>query len=369
MGMGMEVKFTVLQRVFALHQAEYEEAALRALRSGWYVLGNELKSFEENFAKYIGMQYGIGVNSGQDALILAVRALGIGAGDEVITQANTYIASVLGITENGATPVFVEPDAYFGMDPEKLEAAITPRTKAILPVHLYGHPCDMNRIREIADRHGLAVIEDCAQCHGATVDGQTTGSFSTISCFSFYPTKPLGAFGDAGICLTNDAELAEKLRMLRFYGSRKKYYNEITGINTRMDEVQAAMLSVGLKYIGEGTEMRRSIAGRYLREITNPLVTLPKIRENSTHVYHQFPILTEKRDDMIAFLEEQGVQTNIHYPIPPHLSPCYQDLGYKKGDFPITESYADHEISLPIYAGMPDAEVSAVIAAVNAFRG
>ena len=365
----MDVKFTVLKRGFELHQAEYEEAALRALRSGWYVLGKELESFEKKFADFIGMAHGVGVNSGQDALILAVRALGIGEGDEVITQSNAYIASVFGITENGATPVFVEPDKYFGMDPEKLEAAITPRTKAIIPVHLYGHPCDMTRIKAIADKHGIPVIEDCAQCHGSTVGGKKAGSFSTISCFSFYPTKPLGAFGDAGICLTNDPELAEKLRMLRFYGSRKKYVSEITGINTRMDEIQAAMLSVGLDYISEETEMRRGIAAKYLKGITNPLIKLPEIRDDSTHVYHIFGILCEKRDQLMAFLAENGVQGGIHYPIPPHLSPCFDYLGFKKGDFPIGEYYADHELSLPIYAGMPEDEVDHVISVLNAFKG
>lgn len=365
----MDVKFTVLQRGFALHQEEYESAALKALRSGWYVLGNELESFEKEFAEYIGMQYGIGVNSGQDALILAVRALGIGEGDEVITQSNAYIASVFGITENGAAPVFVEPDQYFGMDAEKLEAAITEKTKAIMPVHLYGHSCNMKKIKEIADRHGIPVIEDCAQCHGSTVGGIKAGSFSTISCFSFYPTKPLGAFGDAGICLTNDPELNEKLRMLRFYGSRKKYVSEITGINTRMDEIQAAMLKVGLKYIDEEKTMRQQIAEKYLSGITNPLIKLPETRNDTEHVYHIFGILCEKRDELIDFLASKGIQVGIHYPIPPHLSPCYEYLGYHKGDFSIAERYAGQEISLPVYAGMPDDEVKAVIDAVNAFCG
>lgn len=364
----MDVKFTVLQRGFELHKDEYEEAALRALRSGWYVLGNELESFEKEFSSYIGMNYGIGVNSGQDALILAVRALGIGAGDEVITQSNAYIASVFGITENGATPVFVEPDKYFGMDPEKLEAAITPKTKAILPVHLYGHICDMSRIKAIADKHGIPVIEDCAQCHGSNQNGKKAGSFSTISCFSFYPTKPLGAFGDAGICLTNDPELNEKLRMLRFYGSRKKYVSEITGINTRMDEIQAALLSVGLKYIDEEKKIRQHIAEKYIKGIINPLIKLPETREDTEHVYHIFGILCEKRDELISFLADKGVQVGIHYPIPPHLSPCYDYLGLNKGDFPVAEYYADHEVSLPIYAGMPDEEVDAVIEAINSFE-
>lgn len=365
----MDVKFTVLQRTFELHKEEYEEATLRALRSGWYVLGKELENFENQFSQYIGMKYGIGVNSGQDALILAVRALGIGEGDEVITQSNAYIASVFGITENGATPVFVEPDEYFGMDPEKLEAAITPKTKAILPVHLYGHICNMEKIREIADKYNLPIIEDCAQCHGSKINGVKAGSFSTISCFSFYPTKPLGAFGDAGICLTNDSDLNEKLRMLRFYGSRQKYVSEITGINTRMDEIQAANLSVGLKYLEDEKIYRQNISDKYLNGITNPLIKLPETRENTEHVYHIFGILCDKRDELIDFLAEKGIQVGIHYPIPPHLSPCYEYLGYKKGDFPIAEKYADHEVSLPIYAGMPDNEVEAVIEAINSFAG
>lgn len=364
---SMEVKFSVLQRSFALHQDEYEKAALRALRSGWYVLGKELESFERAFSSYIGMEYGVGVNSGQDSLILAVRALGIGPGDEVIVQANAYIASVLGITENGATPIFVESDPYFGVDVEAVERAITPRTKAILPVHLYGQPCDLESLRGIADRHGLYLIEDCAQCHGSTQNGRKAGTFGDVSCFSFYPTKPLGAFGDAGMVLTNDAELAEKLKMLRFYGSRKKYVNEITGINSRMDEIQAAMLSVGLQYLEEGNKVRQAIAGRYLSELHHKDIVLPQTRPGCTHVYHIFAVRTARRDELISYLAEKGVQAQIHYPIPPHLSPCYETLGYKKGDFPLTEQYADEELSIPIYAGMPEAEVDYVIKAINAF--
>jgi len=279
------------------------------------------------------MKHGVGVNSGQDALILAVRALGIGQGDEVITQANAYIASVLGITENGATPVFVEPDEYFGMNPDLLEAAITPKTKAIIPVHLYGQPCDMEKIHAIAKKHGLYVIEDCAQCHGSALNGKLSGTYSDISCFSFYPTKPLGAFGDAGMTLTNSDELAEKLRMLRFYGSRVKYVNEITGVNSRMDEVQAAILSVGLKHLSECNKWRQRIAEKYLNGITNPLVTLPKTREGGTHVYHIFALLCEQRDALIRHLDDNGISTAIHYPIPPHLSPCYKEMGFSKGDF------------------------------------
>lgn len=363
----MVVKFTILKRLFEAYQEEYEEATLRALRSGWYVLGEELKSFEAAFSDYVGMKHGIGVNSGQDALILAVRALGIGPGDEVITQGNAYIASVFGITENGATPVFVEPDRYFGMDPEKIEAAITSRTKAILPVHLYGQICDMEKIYAVAKKHSLYVIEDCAQCHGSEINGKKAGTFSDISCFSFYPTKPLGAFGDAGMALTNDDTLAEKLRMLRFYGSKIKYISEITGINTRMDELQAAILSVGLKHLEESNARRQEIAQKYMDGIRNPLIKLPETREGCTHVYHIFAVLCERRDELIQFLEEHGVQAQIHYPIPPHLSPCYADFGYKQGDFPITEKYAGQEVSLPIYMGMPDEEVGYVIDMINQF--
>lgn len=363
----MKVNFSVLKRTYNQHAEEYEEAALRALRSGWYVLGKELESFENQFSSYIGMKYGVGVNSGQDALILAVRALGIGAGDEVIVQANAYIASVLGITENGATPVFVEPDEFFGMDPSHIEAAITDRTKAIIPVHLYGQICDMEAIYAVAKKHGLYVVEDCAQCHGSSQNGCKAGTFSDISCFSFYPTKPLGALGDAGMCLTNNPEYAEKLRMLRFYGSRKKYVNEITGVNSRMDELQAAILSVGLKHLEEGNAERQRIAGMYLEGINNPNIILPQVRPNCTHVFHIFPILCEHRDSLLDYLSQNGIQAQIHYPVPPHLQECYADLNYKTGSFPVAERFASEEISLPIYAGMPVEELSFVVDTINAF--
>lgn len=365
----MKIPFIALKRQYDMFQQEYEEAVLRVLRSGWYVLGNELQTIERDFSAYIGMKHGIGVNSGQDALILAVRALGIGPGDEVITQSNAFIASVLGITENGAKPVLVEPDEYFGLNPERLEAAITPRTKAILPVHLYGQACDMEKIHAIARKHGLYIIEDCAQCHGATVNGRKAGSFSDIACFSFYPTKPLGALGDGGMALTNDDQLARKLRMLRFYGSEVKYVNEITGINSRLDEVQAAVLGVGLKHIEESNTRRQEIAAMYTSGIVNPLVKLPQVRNGCTHVYHLYAVLCKERAALLKHLEACGVQAQVHYPIPPHLSPCYADWGLGRGDFPLTERYADEEVSLPIYMGMPDEEVRQVIDAVNSFAG
>lgn len=363
------VEFVKLQRQYELFAGEYEAAVLRALRSGWYIMGKELEAFEGQFADYLGIRHCVGLNSGLDALILAVRALGIGPGDEVIVPANTYIASILGVTENGATPVLVEPEAFFCLDAEKIEAAITPRTRAILPVHLYGQSCDMKAICAIAEKHGLYVVEDCAQSHGARQNGKLTGTFGTIGCFSFYPTKPLGALGDSGAVVTNDPMLADKLRKLRNYGSGVKYVNELEGVNSRLDEVQAAALQVGLKHLEEGNAYRNRIADRYLREIRNPLVKLPKTRENASHVYHVFSVLCERRDLLQAHLAERGVKTLIHYPIPPHLQQCYARLGHKAGEFPVSERYAREELSLPIYVGMPEEDVDQVIAAVNSFEG
>ncbi|MCR4618540.1 MAG: DegT/DnrJ/EryC1/StrS family aminotransferase, partial [Lachnospiraceae bacterium] len=270
------IEYTSLLQNYNLFKDEYEEAALRAFRSGWYILGPELERFEKEFASYLGVKNCVGLNSGTDALILAVRALGIGSGDEVIVPAGTYIASVLGITENGAKPVYVDsrPDTLL-MDADKIEEAVTEKTKAILPVHLYGQACDMTKINTIAKKHGLYVIEDCAQCHGSKWDGKYAGTDSTISCFSFYPTKPLGALGDAGAVCTNDGELAQKVRMLRNYGSKVKYHNESVGVNSRLDEVQAAVLSVGLKHLDECNDIRVKIAEKYLSEIKNPKVQLP----------------------------------------------------------------------------------------------
>lgn len=363
----MQVEYTVLKRTFELHKEEYEAAALRALRSGWYILGREMEAFEREFAAYLGVKHCVAVNSGTDALILAFRALEIREGDEVIAPANTYIASVIGVTENGGTPVFVDADAEMGMDAGAIEAKIGPRTKAILPVHLYGQPSAMDDVMDIARRHGLYVVEDCAQCHGSRFDGQLTGTFGTIGCFSFYPTKPLGAFGDAGAIVTNDEALAEKLRMLRNYGSRIKYHNEIKGVNTRMDEVQAAMLRAGLTHLEEGNAERNRLAERYIAGIRNPKVTLPPRRAKATHVYHLFPILVEERDRCRAYLESNGIKTQVHYPIPPYVAECYAEWGYAWEDFPNAARYARQEISLPIYAGMPEEEVDWVVEALNRF--
>ncbi len=363
----MKIDLNVLERQFRLHQTEYEAVALRVLRSGWYILGPEVEAFEAEFAKFVGRKYCVGMNSGLDALTLSVRALGISAGDEVIVPANTYIASVLAVTENGATPVFVEPDEYYALDAERIEAAITDKTKAILVVHLYGQAAQMDRIRQMVDKHHLYLIEDCAQSHAAVFNGTMTGAFGDAGCFSFYPTKNLGAFGDAGAVVTDDEALYKKLKMIRNYGSQVKYHNQLEGVNSRLDEMQAALLRVKLSHLPELTEERQRIAKAYLSGIKNPRILLPKLREKANHVWHQFVIRTECRDEFQKYLEKHDIHTIIHYPIPPHLAACYARLGHKRGKFPITEQYADEVLSLPMFNGMTAEEVEDVIEVCNGY--
>lgn len=363
----MVVNQVVLKRTYDLHKEEYEAAALRVLNSGWYILGREMEELEQELAAWAGVKHCVALNSGTDALILAVRALGIGAGDEVIVPANAYIASVIGVTENGATPIFVDVDASMEMDADQIEAKITNRTKAILPVHLYGQPSRMDKISGIAKKHGLKLVEDCAQCLGATFRGKLTGTFGDIGCLSFYPTKPLGAFGDAGAILTDSDEIAERVKLLRNYGSRVKYHNEINGVNSRMDEIQAAMLKVGLRYLAEGTEERRRQAAQYREGIKNSKVIIPPTYDDIYHVYHQFPLLVAERDEFQRFLKENGVGTQVHYPIPPYVAECYRDWGYAWEDFPNTARYAKQEVSLPIYSGLPEEELRYVIDVINRF--
>lgn len=365
----MKIDLAILGRQFTLHQTEYETAALRALRSGWYILGPELSAFEDEFARFVGRNHCVGLNSGLDALTLSIRALSIGAGDEVIVPANTYIATVLAITENGATPIFVEPDEYYNLDAEKIEAAITPRTKAIMVVHLYGQAANMTQIAAVAKKHNLPIIEDCAQSHGAAFAGKTTGAWGIAGCFSFYPTKNLGAFGDAGAVVTDDEAFAKKLRMLRNYGSEVKYHNELCGVNSRLDELQAALLRVKLSHLNELKKERLHIANTYLSKIKNPRILLPKIRENATHVYHQFVVRTKDRNGFQSYLKSHGIDTVIHYPIPPHLAKCYEPLGHKRGDFPIAEQYADEILSLPMFNGIHPKEINYVIEVCNGYEG
>lgn len=369
MGKKMKISLAVLRRQFELYQDEYEEAALRVLRSGWYLLGPELEALEKEFAQFVGAKYCVGLNSGLDALTLGVRVLGIGRGDEVIVPSNTYIATVLAVTENGATPVFVEPDACYNMDADKVEAAITDRTKAILVVHLYGQSANMAKISAISKKYHLRLLEDCAQSHGAYYDGKMTGTFGDIGCFSFYPTKNLGAFGDSGAIVTDDSKIARMVHMMRNYGSEVKYHNEIEGVNSRLDEIQAALLRVKLSHLQELNAERNWIAKQYLESITNPAIILPPPREHANHIYHQFVIRTKNRDGFQAYLKEHDIATTIHYPIPPHLAECYRYLGHHEGDFPIAEQYAHEVLSMPMYNGMTKDEIQYVIDITNAYHG
>lgn len=363
----MEVLSGRLDRGFQQYQEEFEQKALEVLRSGWYVLGNEVKGFEKEFATYLQARYCVGVASGLDALYLAMRALEIKKGDEVIVQGNTYIASVMGITMNGATPVFVEPNEYHNIDITKIEEKITDKTKAILVVHLYGQAAEMREIMRIAEKHELYVVEDCAQSHGACYDGKCTGTFGDIGCFSFYPTKNLGAFGDGGAIVTNNQDIAEKISMLRNYGSRIKYQFEEVGVNSRLDEMQAGLLRVRLSHIEECTEARRGIAEYYSKNITNNKFEKPMVKENVTCVWHQYVIRCKEREQLMAYLKEHGITTMIHYPIPPHLSEAYKYLNNEKESLPITEMYAKEVLSLPIYNGMTMEEVKYVVEIANAF--
>ena len=364
----MKVQTNRLDRGFYKYQEELEAKALEVLRSGWYILGKEVSSFEEEFASYTGAKYCAGLASGLDALYLAIRALGIGKGDEVLVQGNTYIASVMGITMNGATPVFIDPDEYHSIDVTKLNNALTKNTKAVMVVHLYGEPARMDEIVEFCKEHDLKLIEDCAQSHGACFNGKMTGTFGDVGCFSFYPSKNLGAFGDGGAIVTNDESLCKTIKMLRNYGSDVRYYFKEVGVNSRLDELQAGLLRVRLSHLDELTKEREEMAKRYLEGIKNPLIELPKERENANCVWHQFVIRSKTRDDLMKYLADREIATIIHYPIPPHLSECYAYMGYKKGDFPIIEQFADEVLSLPFYTGMTKEEQDYVIDALNAYK-
>ena len=357
-----------LDRGFFKYQKEFEDKALDVLRGGWYILGKEVSAFEQEFADYIGAKYAVGLGNGLDALWIAFRVLGIGKGDEVIVQGNTYIASVMGITINGATPVFVEPDEYFNIDASKIEEKITDKTKAILVVHLYGQASNMTPVVELCKKYNLRLVEDCAQSHGAKHNGQTTGTFGDIGCFSFYPSKNLGAFGDGGAIVTNDKKLADDVKVFRNYGSEKRYYNRVVGTNSRLDEIQAGLLRVRLSHMQELEDEKREICNRYLKELNNPLIELPKIREGSTHIWHQFVVKCETRDDLIEYLNKKNISTIIHYPIPPHLSEAYQYLGVKEGSLPITEKYAKTVLSIPLYNGLTKEEQDYVIEVLNSYK-
>lgn len=345
----MKILFNNFKKEYLSIKDEIDKAIQRVLDSGWYILGNEVKKFEKEFADYLGAKYCVGVGNGLEALYLILKALEIGKGDEVIVPANTYIATILAISQANADPVLAEPDEKtYNINPNRIEEKITKKTKAIMPVHLYGLSADMDPINEIANNNDLFVIEDAAQAHGAKYKGKKCGSLGTAAGFSFYPTKNLGAFGDGGAVVTNDENIADKIRVLRNYGSRRKYYNEIKGLNSRLDEIQAAILRVKLKYLDKWNEKRRKNAKYYLESIRNRNIILPVEPKGYKHVYHQFVIRCDNRDLMQKYLENNGISTLIHYPIPPHLSQAYPNFGFKKGDFPITERIAREVLSLPI---------------------
>lgn len=364
----MKINFNQLDRAYNKYKTEYDLAALEVLESGWYILGQKLNKFEKEFSEFLGSKYCVGLNSGLDALILAFRALDIKKGDEVIVPANTYIASILGITENGAKPIFIDCDEFNNIDVSNIEKKINKNTKAILAVHLYGQSANMKEIKKIAEKYNLFLVEDCAQSHGAKFDEMVTGTWGDIGCFSFYPTKNIGAFGDAGAIVTNNSDIFEKINMLRNYGSKQKYHNEILGVNSRLDEIQAALLSVKLSHYNELRKERENIAKYYLENINNPLIELPKIRSGSEHVWHLFTIRTEERDRLQEYLSKNEIGTGIHYPIPPHLSKAYSYLNYKNGDFPVTEFFANHTLSLPLFEGMTKDEIEYVIEIINNFK-
>lgn len=357
-----------LDRGFYKYQAEYEKKALDVLRSGNYVLGQEVALFEKEFAQYIGTKYCAGLASGLDALCIAFRALGIGEGDEVIVQANTYIASVMGITKNGAIPVFVEPNDQYQIDAGRIEEKISNKTKAVLVVHLYGNVGEMREILDLCKKYNLKLVEDCAQSHGAGFEGRKTGAFGDAACFSFYPSKNLGAFGDGGAITTNNKKVDKFVRIYRNYGSEKRYYNKMVGMNSRLDEIQAGLLRVKLRHLDELNRERRTIAENYLKNIKNDTIILPRISEKVDPVWHQFVIRTSSRRQFMDYLGRHGIGTIIHYPIPPHLSQAYQFLNLKRGSFPITEHYADTVLSLPMYDGLNETEQQKVIDAVNHFK-
>lgn len=360
------VSFKPLEREL---DTELRAAFERVYTNSWYIEGKEDEKFEVAFAEYCESKYCVGTGNGLDSLMLALKALGISSGDEVIVPSNTYIATALAVTYVGAKPIFVEPDIRtFDVDPNRIEEAITSKTKAIMPVHLYGQPCDMEPIVEIAKKHNLYIVEDCAQAHGATYKGKKIGSFGDAAGFSFYPGKNLGALGDAGATVTNSKELADKVRALGNYGSDYKYHHIYQGNNSRLDEMQAAFLAAKLPILDKVNENRRATAKKYLEGIKNKEVILPYVPEYANPVWHIFGVRCKRRKELEEFLNSKGIGTNKHYPIPMHLQECYKDLGFKKGDFPIAEEISDTELSIPMYYGMTDEEVQYVINSINMFN-
>ena len=361
------IKFLDLQKINERFRPEIDAAIKRVLDSGWYLLGKEDEKFESDFATFCGVKHCIGCANGLDALNLIIKGYGFGAGDEIIAPANTYIASILAITQNNCTPVLVEPDLKtYNINPDLIEEKITPKTKAIMVVHLYGQAVEMEKIWELAKKYNLKIIEDSAQAHGAIYKGKRTGNLGDASGFSFYPGKNLGCLGDGGCITTNDDELAAKVRAIRNYGSNVKYNNIYKGVNSRLDEIQAAVLAIKCEYLDEDNRKRREIARFYRTEINNPLLILPEVYDENAHVWHIFAVRCKQREKLQKYLEENGIQTLIHYPIPPHKQVCYKE--WNDFSYPITEKIHDEILSIPISPVLQQNEVEKVINVLNRFE-
>ena len=364
----MNIPFVTFEKMHNEADTELREAFDRVLKKNWFIQGSECEAFEKDFAEYCGADYAVGCGNGLDALFLILRAMEIGEGDEVIVPSNTYIATALAVSYTGARPVFVEPCLNsYNIDPDRIEEKITDKTKAIMAVHLYGQPADMDKITEIAERHGLKVIEDSAQSHGAFYKGKRTGSLGYAAGFSFYPGKNLGALGDGGAVVTNDKELADKVRALGNYGSDYKYHHIYKGNNSRLDELQAAFLRVKLRYLDKWNADRVKTATRLTEGINNPEIVLPDIMEGNTHVFHIYAVRCKRRDELEKYLKEKGIGTNKHYPIPMHLQGAYKELGIAEGELPLAEEISKTELSLPMYYGMTEEETDYIIDCINQF--
>ena len=349
---------------YRAHKAELDAAVLGVLERGWYIQGEEHRAFEAEFAEFCGARHGIGVASGTDALRIALWALGVGPGDEVVTVANAGVYTAAVVREVGARPVFVDVDpATRTLAPNLVEAALTPRTRVVMPVDLYGHPADLDAMLEVVRPRGIKLLEDCAQAHGARYKGKPVGSLADVAAFSFYPTKNLGAYGDGGLIATSDDELADRARLLRSYGWRRRYLSEIHGTNSRLDEIQAAILRVKLRYLEAANEERRRRARRYGEALRG--VVRPAEQPWARHVYHLYVAEVDRRDDLVAALAARGVRTDVHYPLPAHLQPAYADLGYRPGALPVTERLAERVLSLPMYPQLPLEHVDRVAELVN----
>lgn len=365
----MKIPFVSFEKMHAEISAEMEAKFKEVYDKNWFIQGKELEEFEKEFAEYCGAKYCVGCGNGLDALYLPLKAYGITEGDEVIVPSNTYIATAMAVSYTGATPIFVEPELEtYNIDPARIEEKITEKTKVIMPVHLYGMPAKMDEIKALAKKYDLKIIEDCAQAHGALYKGEKIGTLGDCAGFSFYPGKNLGALGDAGAFVTNDKELADKVRALGNYGSDYKYHHIYLGNNSRLDEMQAGFLRVKLQRLDRWNADRVATANKYLAGIKNPEVVLPTVMDDATHVYHIFAIRCKRRDELEKFLADKGIGTNKHYPIPMHLQGAYEDLNIPKGALPLAEEISETQLSLPLYYGMTDEEINYVIDAINEWK-